>query len=157
MSQEGPGWLSRALAWPLEILVLGYQRLFSPLFAQSCRYYPSCSGYALTALRRFGPLVGTWLAARRLTRCHPWCAGGVDHVPPRGAHGLPGWPAHRAEAARREAAWADDLGGIDGSAQAPSGNPGVPTGVRQDDDDTRGRRAAAPENAMRTPARRGMP
>lgn len=48
-----------------------------------CRYYPSCSTYAVGALRTHGPLRGTWLAVRRVLRCHPWSPGGVDHVPPR--------------------------------------------------------------------------
>lgn len=99
--EAGP--LSRALSWPLELLVLAYQRLLSPLWPQSCRYYPSCSTYAVTALRRFGPVPGLWLAGRRLLSCHPWCDGGVDHVPPRGADGRPDWAAQRAEAAAREA------------------------------------------------------
>jgi len=47
-----------------------------------CRFHPSCSTYAVQALRVHGPLRGTALAARRLGRCHPWNAGGVDHVPP---------------------------------------------------------------------------
>jgi putative membrane protein insertion efficiency factor len=71
------------LAAPLVFLVRVYQRLISPLLPPSCRYYPSCSEYAVTALQRFGPLKGTWLAARRLGRCHPWSPGGVDHVPAR--------------------------------------------------------------------------
>ena len=69
------------LAWPLLIVVRGYQRLISPLLPPSCRFYPSCSAYAVTALERFGPVKGTWLALRRLGRCHPWTDGGVDHVP----------------------------------------------------------------------------
>jgi len=48
-----------------------------------CRYYPSCSTYAVGALRVHGPLRGSALAAWRLLRCHPWSAGGIDHVPPR--------------------------------------------------------------------------
>lgn len=100
-----PGVLARVASWPLEFLVHVYRTLVSPLFPQSCRYYPSCSAYALTALRRFGPFVGSWLAVRRLLRCHPWTPGGVDHVPPRGEHGWPDWAAQRADTARREARW----------------------------------------------------
>ena len=100
-----PGPLVRAATWPLEMLVIAYRKLISPLLPPSCRYYPSCSTYALTALRRFGPVVGTWLAVRRLAHCHPWTDGGVDHVPPRDSRGLPDWAAHRALAARREAEW----------------------------------------------------
>jgi putative membrane protein insertion efficiency factor len=73
--------VSRLLALPLIGLVRAYQLVLSPLEAPSCRFYPSCSAYAITALERYGPLKGTWLAVRRLLRCHPWNPGGVDHVP----------------------------------------------------------------------------
>lgn len=73
--------ISRALAWPLVGLIRLYQLVISPLTPPSCRYSPSCSAYAVTALRRFGLLRGGYLAARRLGSCHPWAAGGVDHVP----------------------------------------------------------------------------
>ncbi|MDQ2849914.1 membrane protein insertion efficiency factor YidD [Dermatophilaceae bacterium Sec6.4] len=73
--------LNQWLAWPLVTLVRLYQRFISPLFPPSCRFTPSCSAYALTALQRFGLLKGTWLAGRRLLRCNPWNDGGVDHVP----------------------------------------------------------------------------
>ena len=59
-----------------------YQLVISPLTPPSCRYYPSCSTYAVVALRRHGLLRGGWLAVRRLARCHPWTPGGVDDVPP---------------------------------------------------------------------------
>lgn len=75
--------VGQVLSLPLVLLVRAYQRLISPLLPRSCRYYPSCSAYAVTALTRFGPLKGTWLAVRRLGRCHPWSPGGVDHVPAR--------------------------------------------------------------------------
>lgn len=80
-------------------LVRFYQLAISPWTPPSCRYYPSCSQYALIALERHGALRGTWLAVRRLARCHPWTAGGVDDVPPardaavpqaRGASPAPG-------------------------------------------------------------------
>ena len=73
--------VKRILAAPLIGLLLFYQRFVSPMTPPTCRYYPSCSAYALTAIRRFGPVKGTWLAAKRLARCHPWAAGGVDPVP----------------------------------------------------------------------------
>lgn len=73
--------VTRALAQPLILLVKAYQLLISPLTGASCRFYPSCSAYALTALERHGLFRGTWLAVRRLLRCHPWNPGGVDHVP----------------------------------------------------------------------------
>jgi putative membrane protein insertion efficiency factor len=69
------------LALPLIALIRVYQVVISPLTPPTCRYYPSCSAYAVTALRRFGPIKGTWLAVRRVGRCHPWAPGGVDHVP----------------------------------------------------------------------------
>lgn len=86
MSEE-PGRLARLAAAPLVLLVRCYQLFVSPLFPPSCRFYPSCSAYGLTALRRFGPLRGTWLTVCRLARCHPWNPGGVDHVPRRGPDG----------------------------------------------------------------------
>lgn len=79
----------RWVAWPLEFLVRVYQLVISPILPPSCRFYPSCSAYSLTALRRFGPLWGTWLTIARLARCHPWNPGGVDHVPRRGPGGAP--------------------------------------------------------------------
>ena len=76
--------LQRILAAPLIGLVVGYQRFISPLRPATCRYYPSCSAYAVTALRTHGPFRGTWLTLHRLGRCHPWSSGGVDHVPGTG-------------------------------------------------------------------------
>lgn len=66
-------------------LVKGYRLLVSPVLAPSCRYWPTCSEYAVDALRTHGAARGTWLAASRLCRCHPWSAGGVDDVPPAGS------------------------------------------------------------------------
>ena len=67
----------------LVALVRGYQKFISPGLPPSCRFYPSCSQYALEALQRHGALKGTLLAARRLTRCHPFNPGGEDPVPER--------------------------------------------------------------------------
>lgn len=72
-----------SVAWLLTGLVRGYQLIVSPWFAPTCRYYPSCSAYAIGALRTHGALKGTALAIWRVLRCNPWSAGGVDHVPPR--------------------------------------------------------------------------
>jgi putative membrane protein insertion efficiency factor len=69
------------------VLTLGALRLYklmlSPLFAGSCRFFPSCADYASEAVERHGVRRGSWLAARRLARCHPFCDGGHDPVPPR--------------------------------------------------------------------------
>lgn len=65
----------------LVLLVRGYQVGISPLLPSSCRYFPSCSAYAIQALERHGALKGSWLAARRILRCHPFTPGGYDPVP----------------------------------------------------------------------------
>lgn len=65
----------------LLLLIRGYRRLLSPLLPPSCRFHPSCSRYALEAIHRHGALKGSWLAVRRLARCHPFNAGGFDPVP----------------------------------------------------------------------------
>jgi putative membrane protein insertion efficiency factor len=75
--------LRRALVGLLVLPIRAYQLLVSPLLGPRCRFYPSCSSYAVQALRVHGPLRGTWLAGRRLLRCHPWNPGGPDPVPPR--------------------------------------------------------------------------
>ena len=79
----------RALAAAPKFLLLGalrfYQLYVSPMRPPTCRFYPSCSQYAVIAVTRHGALRGSWLAARRLLRCHPWNPGGVDDVPPAGA------------------------------------------------------------------------
>ena len=63
--------------------IRAYQRTLSPLLGPRCRFHPSCSHYALTAIERFGPARGSWLAIKRITRCHPLNAGGLDPVPER--------------------------------------------------------------------------
>jgi uncharacterized protein len=63
--------------------ISGYRRFISPLMAPRCRFAPSCSAYALEAVARHGALRGTWLAVRRVGRCHPFNPGGYDPVPPR--------------------------------------------------------------------------
>jgi putative membrane protein insertion efficiency factor len=65
----------------LVALIQAYRYTLSPMLGRNCRFFPSCSEYALDALRRHGALRGTWLAARRVARCHPWHPGGFDPVP----------------------------------------------------------------------------
>jgi len=65
----------------LVTVVRGYQMILSPLLPAACRYYPSCSAYAIEALERHGALLGTWLAIRRIVRCNPFRPGGFDPVP----------------------------------------------------------------------------
>ena len=71
----------------LVALVRLYQLLLSPLLSPSCRYLPTCSSYTIEALHAHGALTGSWLAARRILRCHPWGGQGLDPVPPHGARG----------------------------------------------------------------------
>ena len=77
----------RALRLPA-LAVIGvlrlWQLLVSPVYGQTCRFYPSCTAYAVEAVDTHGLLRGGWLALRRLGRCHPWNPGGVDLVPPKG-------------------------------------------------------------------------
>jgi len=61
-----------------------YQRFITPYTPATCRYYPTCSAYAVTALRTHGAVVGTGLTIWRLLRCNPWSSGGIDHVPGKG-------------------------------------------------------------------------
>lgn len=70
---------ARALMLP----ILFYRRFVSPLLPPVCRYQPTCSAYAMGALRTHGALRGGWLAVRRIARCHPFHPGGYDPVPPR--------------------------------------------------------------------------
>lgn len=65
----------------LLLLIRLYRYAISPLLGNNCRFYPSCSCYAETAVGRYGAARGGWLALRRLSRCHPWHPGGVDPVP----------------------------------------------------------------------------
>ena len=68
---------ARLIALP----VRAYRLIFSPWVGYNCRYHPTCSAYALEALEKHGAWRGTWLAARRIARCHPWGGSGVDNVP----------------------------------------------------------------------------
>ena len=62
-------------------LIKAYRYLLSPLLGPSCRFYPTCSAYAAEAIETPGALRGSWLALRRIAKCHPWHPGGVDPVP----------------------------------------------------------------------------
>jgi len=62
-------------------LIKGYRLLLSPWWGRQCRFTPTCSEFAEEAIERHGALQGTWLAMRRISRCHPWHAGGYDPVP----------------------------------------------------------------------------
>jgi putative membrane protein insertion efficiency factor len=63
------------------LLIRFYQYAISPFLGRSCRYHPSCSEYAVEAVEKYGALRGSWLAMKRVGRCHPWHPGGYDPVP----------------------------------------------------------------------------
>lgn len=84
-------------AWPLLLLVRGYQVTLRPFVGGHCRFHPTCSDYAIEALRTHGALRGGWLTVRRLARCHPWGGCGFDPVPEP-----PEPPEPRTSAARPE-------------------------------------------------------
>ncbi|ATZ13179.1 membrane protein insertion efficiency factor YidD [Erwinia amylovora] len=63
-------------------LIRVYQRVISPLSGPHCRFHPTCSQYGIEALRRFGMIKGSWLAMKRILKCHPFNPGGDDPVPP---------------------------------------------------------------------------
>ncbi|MDR0933527.1 MAG: membrane protein insertion efficiency factor YidD [Burkholderiaceae bacterium] len=69
------------MQWLLFILLRAYQLCISPFLGQNCRFYPTCSQYAIEAVSIHGGIKGLFLAARRLCKCHPWHAGGFDPVP----------------------------------------------------------------------------
>ena len=68
---------ARIMALPVH----GYRLFLSPWLGANCRYDPTCSAYALEALKKHGGLKGSWLAAKRIARCHPWGKSGIDDVP----------------------------------------------------------------------------
>ncbi len=71
----------KLLAYPIIFLVRLYQWTISPLLGNPCRFYPSCSEYAVEALKKHGGLKGCFLLIKRIAKCHPWHRGGVDLVP----------------------------------------------------------------------------
>lgn len=106
--QYRAGWLLRTV---LRVSIRAYQVLISPLLGPRCRFWPSCSDYALEAIEVHDLATGLHLGARRLLRCHPWCKGGVDPVPPPTANGGTSRfactrCAHRDDAPSRQA-WPD--------------------------------------------------
>ncbi|OXM88289.1 membrane protein insertion efficiency factor YidD [Paenibacillus rigui] len=66
----------------LQAFILFYRKFISPLKPPTCRFYPTCSAYALEAVELHGPGKGSWLAVKRICKCHPFHPGGIDHVPP---------------------------------------------------------------------------
>ena len=73
----------KIISWIFLIPVYLYKYIISPLSPASCRYVPSCSEYAVQALKIHGPLKGLWLTINRISRCHPWGDHGIDPVPPK--------------------------------------------------------------------------
>ncbi len=69
------------LSFPFIILIKLYQWIISPWLGQKCRYTPTCSHYAVEALKKYGPVKGLWLTIRRVSKCHPWGGHGYDPVP----------------------------------------------------------------------------
>lgn len=89
-SASSPGRTERSLgksgaAVALRALLHGYRLVVSPLLPRACRFYPSCSKFALEALSEHGAVGGARLTVARVARCHPWNPGGYDPVPPRKA------------------------------------------------------------------------
>jgi uncharacterized protein len=78
MSFSGGG---RVPELAIRVMIRGYQLLIRPILPPSCRFYPSCSHYAAEAVTQHGAVHGSWLALRRVLRCHPWGGGGYDPVP----------------------------------------------------------------------------
>jgi putative membrane protein insertion efficiency factor len=82
-TQQGTGRTTTVPARLLMFPIAGYRRFVSPFLPPRCRFAPSCSEYALTALAEYGAARGLWLAAKRIARCHPFNPGGYDPVPTR--------------------------------------------------------------------------
>lgn len=74
-------WLLKILSFPFILLIKIYQKIISPVLGPQCRFTPTCSNYALEALKKYGVFKGTWLAVKRISKCHPWGGKGYDPVP----------------------------------------------------------------------------
>ncbi len=73
--------MKRAITAFLVLIIRFYKAAVSPLFPPSCRFYPTCSSYAMEAIEKHGPAKGSWMGAKRILRCNPWNEGGYDPVP----------------------------------------------------------------------------
>jgi putative membrane protein insertion efficiency factor len=73
--------IRRILSLPFIVLIRLYQIVISPILGPKCRFTPTCSQYALEAIKKYGIFKGSWLAAKRIARCHPWGGHGYDPVP----------------------------------------------------------------------------
>jgi putative membrane protein insertion efficiency factor len=73
--------IRRILSFPFIVLIRLYQIVISPILGPKCRFTPTCSQYALEAIKKYGIFKGSWLAAKRIARCHPWGGHGYDPVP----------------------------------------------------------------------------
>jgi uncharacterized protein len=71
----------KIIQFPFIFLIRFYQVVLSPLKPQSCRFHPTCSYYALQAIKKYGIFKGSWLALKRISKCHPWGKSGYDPVP----------------------------------------------------------------------------
>ncbi|MBL1213190.1 MAG: membrane protein insertion efficiency factor YidD [Ignavibacteriae bacterium] len=71
----------KLLAFPFILIIKMYQLLLSPILPANCRYQPTCSHYAVEALKKYGIFKGGWLGIKRISRCHPWGSSGYDPVP----------------------------------------------------------------------------
>lgn len=94
---------NRVLGVAMRGLIRLYQLCLSPLMPPSCRYQPTCSAYALEAIERHGPFKGTWLALKRIARCHPvtWLGGSSGYDPVPGPHNTACHHGHRTDAVHR--------------------------------------------------------
>lgn len=77
------GTSGRGMRFALQMPIRFYRKWISPLKPPTCRFYPSCSAYALEAIEEYGPAKGSWMAVKRICKCHPFHPGGFDPVPPR--------------------------------------------------------------------------